>query len=36
MRQPGVMRFIAAAEIAGIEYFNEVVPEDLAARLREL
>jgi UDPglucose--hexose-1-phosphate uridylyltransferase len=35
-RQPGVMRFIAAAEIAGVEYFNEVVPEDLAARLREL
>jgi UDPglucose--hexose-1-phosphate uridylyltransferase len=35
-RQPGVMRFIAAAEIAGVEYFNEVVPEDLAARLRGL
>ena len=35
-RQPGVMRFIAAAEVASTEYFNEVVPEDLAATLRDL
>lgn len=33
-RAPGVQRFIAAAEVAAEEYFNPVVPEDLAARLR--
>ena len=35
-RSAGVQRFIAAAEIASEEYFNPVVPEELAARLREL
>ena len=35
-RSEGVQRFIAAAEIASEEYFNPVIPEDLAARLREL
>jgi UDPglucose--hexose-1-phosphate uridylyltransferase len=35
-RAPGVPRFIAAAEVACQEYFNPVVPEDLAARLRAL
>lgn len=35
-RAAGVQRFIAAAEIASDEYFNPVVPEDVAARLREL
>jgi UDPglucose--hexose-1-phosphate uridylyltransferase len=35
-RSAGVQRFIAAAEVAGDEYFNPVVPEDLAARLRAL
>ena len=35
-RSEGVKRFIAAAEIASEEYFNPVIPEDLAARLREL
>jgi UDPglucose--hexose-1-phosphate uridylyltransferase len=34
-RAPGVHRFIAAAELAGEEYFNPVVPEELAGRLRE-
>ena len=33
-RGPGVPRFIAAAEVSCEEYFNPVVPEDLAARLR--
>jgi UDPglucose--hexose-1-phosphate uridylyltransferase len=33
-RGPGVQRFIAAAEVSAEEYFNPVVPEDLAARLR--
>jgi UDPglucose--hexose-1-phosphate uridylyltransferase len=33
-RGPGVSRFIAAAEVASDEYFNPVVPEDLAERLR--
>ena len=33
-RGPGVQRFIAAAEVAAQEYFNPVVPEQLAARLR--
>ncbi len=35
-RSAGVQRFIAAAEVASEEFFNPVVPEDLAARLREL
>lgn len=35
-RQRGLARFIAAAEIGAGEYFNPVVPEDLARRLREL
>jgi UDPglucose--hexose-1-phosphate uridylyltransferase len=35
-RTEGVPRFIAAAEIASEEYFNPVVPEDLAGRLRDL
>lgn len=35
-RGPGVLRFIAAAEVACDEFFNPVVPEDLAARLRSL
>ncbi|MDJ0769877.1 MAG: hypothetical protein QNJ12_13840 [Ilumatobacter sp.] len=35
-RSAGVHRFIAAAEIASEEYFNPVIPEDLAARLRDL
>lgn len=35
-RAAGLQRFIAAAEVASEEYFNPVVPEDLAARLREL
>jgi UDPglucose--hexose-1-phosphate uridylyltransferase len=33
-RSPGVPRFIAAAEVACQEFFNPLVPEDLAARLR--
>ena len=33
-RSAGVQRFIAAAEIASEEYFNPVVPEDIAALLR--
>jgi UDPglucose--hexose-1-phosphate uridylyltransferase len=33
-RSSGVPRFIAAAEVACQEYFNPLVPEDLAARLR--
>ncbi len=35
-RAAGVQRFIAAAEVATGEYFNPVVPEDLAAALRAL
>ena len=35
-RSAGVQRFIAAAEVATGEYFNPVVPEDLAAQLRAL
>jgi UDPglucose--hexose-1-phosphate uridylyltransferase len=35
-RSAGVQRFIAAAEIASDEYFNPVVPADVAARLRDL
>lgn len=33
-RSAGVQRFIAAAEVASEEYFNPVIPEDLAERLR--
>lgn len=35
-RSAGVQRFIAAAEIASDEFFNPVIPEDAAARLRSL
>ena len=35
-RSAGVERFIASAEVACEEYFNPVVPEELAARLRDL
>ena len=35
-RSAGVQRFIAAAEVASEEYFNPVIPEDVAARLRDL
>ena len=35
-RSAGVQRFIAAAEVASEEYFNPVVPEDVAERLRGL
>jgi UDPglucose--hexose-1-phosphate uridylyltransferase len=35
-RSDGVQRFIAAAEVASEEYFNPVVPEDVADRLRVL
>ena len=35
-RASGVPRFIAAAEVAGGEYFNPVNPEELAATLRGL
>ena len=35
-RSAGVQRFIAAAEIASDEYFNPVVPEEIAATLRSL
>ena len=35
-RSAGVQRFIAAAEIASDEFFNPVIPEDVAARLRHL
>ena len=35
-RSAGVQRFIAAAEVACEEYFNPVMPEEVAARLREL
>jgi UDPglucose--hexose-1-phosphate uridylyltransferase len=35
-RSAGVQRFIAAAEVACEEYFNPVIPEDVAARIREL
>lgn len=35
-RAAGVQRYIAAAEVAAGEYFNPVVPEDLARRLRAL
>lgn len=35
-RAAGVQRFIAAAEVASEEYFNPVIPEDVAATLRAL
>ena len=35
-RRPGVPRFIAAAEVASEEFFNPLIPEDVAQRLREL
>jgi UDPglucose--hexose-1-phosphate uridylyltransferase len=35
-RAAGVQRFIAAAEVATGEFFNPVIPEDLAATLRSL
>ena len=35
-RRAGVSRFIAAAEVACNEFFNPVIPEDLAERLRTL
>ena len=35
-RSAGVQRFIASAEVASEEYFNPVVPEELAERLRAL
>ncbi len=35
-RAAGVPRFIAAAEVASEEFFNPLVPEDVAARLRAL
>ena len=33
-RSAGVQRFIAAAEVASNEFFNPVIPEDIAERLR--
>lgn len=35
-RGPGVMRYIAGVEVSTGEYFNPVVPEELAERLRLL
>ena len=35
-RSAGVPRFIAAAEIASDEFFNPLIPEDVAGRLSEL
>ncbi len=35
-RSAGVQRFIAAAEVASEEYFNPVIPEDVASCLRDL
>lgn len=35
-RAAGVQRFIAAAEVASWEYFNPVIPESVAERLRNL
>jgi UDPglucose--hexose-1-phosphate uridylyltransferase len=34
-RAPQVMRYIAAAEVATNEFFTPVVPEELAAKLRD-
>jgi len=35
-RDAGVQRFIAAAEVASEEYFNPIVPEEVAQRLRSV
>jgi len=35
-RSPGVMRYVAGAELASGEFLNPVVPEDAAARLRDV
>ena len=35
-RRAGTLRHIAAAEVAGGEFFNPVIPEDVAAQLRAL
>ena len=35
-RSAGISRFIAAAEVACDEFFNPVIPEDLARQLRDL
>ena len=35
-RRAGLARYIAAAEVGAGEYFNPVVPEEIAARLRAL
>ncbi|MGA0878685.1 MAG: galactose-1-phosphate uridylyltransferase, partial [Ilumatobacteraceae bacterium] len=35
-RAAGLLRYIAAAEIGGGEFFNPVVPEELAGTLRRL
>ncbi len=35
-RSAGVQRFIASAEVASEEFFNPVIPEDLAGRIRRL
>jgi UDPglucose--hexose-1-phosphate uridylyltransferase len=35
-RSAGLVRYIAAAEIGGGEFFNPVIPEDLASTLRYL
>ena len=35
-RSAGVQRFIAAAEVASEEYFNPVLPEEVAERLRSV
>ena len=35
-RRAGVQRFIAAAEVASEEFFNPVIPEDVATKLRAL
>lgn len=35
-RSAGLVRYIAAAEIGGGEFFNPVIPEDLASNLRNL
>ena len=35
-RSAGVSRFIAAAEVGGNEFFNPVIPEEIAQQLREV
>lgn len=35
-RSPGVMRYVAAAELGSGEYLNPVVPEEAAAALRDI